>query len=446
MSRKGWRKLLPRSAFSQVFLLIACLLLINQVVSYLTVAVYFIKPTYQQINQLIAHQVNLLFADGVSINRENLTVAEALNKKIHNQDIHVYNPQQAKAAGLEHATYYRFLSSQMSEYLGGQAEVRVEQGHLFQIWIRPPQAPSVWIRVTLSSFNEYELSPLTLYLLVIGALSVFGGWLFARQQNQPLKALEKSAIAVSGGDFPDPLPLKGSTEIVEVTKAFNQMAQSMQQLEQDRALLMAGISHDLRTPLTRIRLASEMMVKEDEYLKEGIINDIEDMDVIIDQFIAYIRRDQKPNLQPDNINRLLQEVAQAESARCTNIELALDDCPDIPMAPIAIKRVITNLVENALRYGHGWIRLSSQNHGETIGFCVEDNGPGIDPKQVSKLFQPFTQGDTARGCVGSGLGLAIIKRIIDIHHGKVVLTNRPEGGLRAQVWLRKQPDKPIGQK
>lgn len=213
------------------------------------------------------------------------------------------------------------------------------------------------------------------------------------------------------------------------------MAHSMKQLEQDRALLMAGISHDLRTPLTRIRLASEMMVEEDQYLKDGIVNDIEDMDAIISQFIAYIRQDQETSRELGQINKLIQDVAQAEANRAGEIEVVLTDCPEAQFQAIAIKRVLSNLVENAFRYGSGWIRISSQFDGKRIGFTVEDNGPGIDESQITKLFQPFTQGDIARGSVGSGLGLAIIKRIIDRHQGQVTLSNRTEGGLRAQVWL-----------
>ena len=242
-------------------------------------------------------------------------------------------------------------------------------------------------------------------------------------------------MAVSQGDFPPTLPLSGSTEIVEVTHAFNQMAHSMKQLEQDRALLMAGISHDLRTPLTRIRLASEMMVEDDQYLKEGIVTDIEDMDAIINQFIAYIRNDREGVREPDQINRLIQEISQQESHREETIELSLANCPDVPMNSVAIKRVLSNLVENAFRYGNGWIKISSYHQGNAVCFSVEDNGPGINEAEVEHLFQPFTQGDTARGSIGSGLGLAIIKRIIDRHHGKVKLSNRPQGGLKAQVWL-----------
>ncbi|MCG9720300.1 two-component system sensor histidine kinase EnvZ [Shewanella sp. Isolate7] len=430
-----FKRFLPRSAFSQTVLLIGSLLLVNQLVSYLSVAVYFIQPTYQQINQLIARQVNLLFVDGIDIGREHLSMVDALNAKVRDDSMQIYNLKQAREEGVDRAAYYSLLSAQMSEHLGGKAEVRIAQGTEFEIWIRPPQAPSVWIKVPLTGFNEFGLSPLTLYLMVIGALSVAGGWWFARKQNKPLKRLQKAAISVSRGDYPAPLPPSGSTEIIEVTNAFNQMSRSMQQLEQDRALLMAGISHDLRTPLTRIRLASEMMVEEDEYLKEGIVHDIEDMDAIINQFIAYIRQDQEANREQVQLNELLKDIAQAETNRDGEIVLALSECPEIPMQAVAIKRVISNLVENAFRYGNGWVRLSSSFNGRRVGFSVEDNGPGIPSDQIPKLFQPFTQGDSARGSVGSGLGLAIIKRIVDRHQGQVILTNRPEGGLSAQVWL-----------
>ena len=430
-----FKRFLPRSAFSQTVLLIGSLLLVNQLVSYLSVAVYFIQPTYQQINQLIARQVNLLFVDGIDIGREHLSMVDALNAKVRDDSMQIYNLKQAREEGVDRANYYSLLSAQMSEHLGGKAEVRIAQGTEFEIWIRPPQAPSVWIKVPLTGFNEFGLSPLTLYLMVIGALSVAGGWWFARKQNKPLKRLQKAAISVSRGDYPAPLPPSGSTEIIEVTNAFNQMSRSMQQLEQDRALLMAGISHDLRTPLTRIRLASEMMVEEDEYLKEGIVHDIEDMDAIINQFIAYIRQDQEANREQVQLNELLKDIAQAEANRDGEIVLELSECPEIPMQAVAIKRVISNLVENAFRYGNGWVRLSSSFNGRRVGFSVEDNGPGIPSDQIPKLFQPFTQGDSARGSVGSGLGLAIIKRIVDRHQGQVILTNRPEGGLSAQVWL-----------
>ncbi|MGB0895207.1 MAG: two-component system sensor histidine kinase EnvZ [Parashewanella sp.] len=433
---RRWQGFIPRSSFSQTVLLIGSLLLINQFVSYWTVAVYFIKPSYEQINELIARQVNLLFVEDVDIGREHLTLVDALNAKIRDEGMKVYSQKQARSAGVEQAMFYGFWSSEMSEYLGGKTEVRVLQREHLQVWIRPPQAPSIWIKVTLNSgINEDELSPLTLYLLMIGVLSVIGGWIFARKQNRPLRRLQKAAISVSRGDFPQPLPLDGSSELVEVTNAFNRMSYSMKQLEQDRALLLAGISHDLRTPLTRIRLASEMMVEEDQYLKDGIVADIEDMDTIINQFIDYIRQDQQAPLALTSVNELINDIAHAEKKRNIELELELTSCPDVPLKAMSIKRVLMNLVENAIRYGHGWIKISSYCDNKWVTVAVEDNGDGIDESQMDALFQPFTQGDSARGTIGSGLGLAIIKRIMDRHLGKVTLRNRDQGGLRAEIKL-----------
>ena len=431
---------LPRSAFGQTVLLIGCLLLINQLILYGTVVNYVVKPSYLQINQLIARQVKLLFADGVNIDRDNPSLVDALNAKVIDDGMRIYNQKQAIAAGIDKATYYGFISAQMSQYLGGKTEVRIDQSSDIQIWVKPPQAPSVWIKVPLTGLSESDISPLTIFLIVIGITSVLGAWWFARRQNKPLKRLEQAAIQVSHGSFPTPLPLSGSSEIVEVTSAFNQMSQSMQQLEQDRALIMAGISHDLRTPLTRIRLASEMMSAQDDYLREGIINDIEDMDAIINQFIAYIRQDQEGGRELTNINQLIDEVVQAETQRHGEFELNLNDCPAIPMNSISIKRVLTNLVENAHRYGHGLIKISSFDHESTVSFTVEDNGPGINEQDIEKLFQPFTQGDSARGSLGSGLGLAIVKRIVERHQGQIILKNRPQGGLSVQIWLPKSED------
>ncbi|GLP95936.1 two-component sensor histidine kinase [Paraferrimonas sedimenticola] len=415
--------------------MIGSVLLINQLVSYVTVAVYVIKPTSQQLNELMGRQINQLFIDGVELTAENPTFAEALRAKSRDDELQIFTPKQARENGVEQAVYYGFLSDQMSEQLGGEADVRITSGEQYLVWVRPPQAPSIWIRIPLPGVSDSNISPLTLYLLVIGALSVLGGWLFARQQSRPLRRLQRAAISVSQGQYPDPLPLQGSAEVEAVTKAFNQMSDSMKQLEADRALLMAGISHDLRTPLTRIRLASEMMSEQDEYLQQGIAHDIEDMDEIINQFIAFIRTDQQENRVDCSLSELLKEVAEAERHRISELETDFEPLPELKLNPVAFKRVIGNLVENALRYGNGMVRLSCGQSSEAVWFSIEDNGPGIPDDKIKDLFQPFTQGDSARGSVGSGLGLAIVRRVVRGHGGEIRLSNRIGGGLRAQVSL-----------
>ncbi|TKB46669.1 two-component system sensor histidine kinase EnvZ [Thalassotalea mangrovi] len=427
-------RILPRSAFGQTVLLIGFLLLINQVVSYVSVAVYVINPNLQQINQLLAKQVKVVFIDG-----GDAEFSPQLAQAFHQETgIGVYRQRDAQMSGLDQAIYYPYLSQQMSELLGGEAEVRVSQGEQYLFWIRPPQAPSLWVKIPLDGVEEQgNFSPLISFLVLIGILSVAGGWLFVRQLNRPLKALQKAAEDVGRGKFPEPLKEQGSTEVMAVTRAFNHMSKGIKKLEDDRSLLMAGISHDLRTPLTRIRLASEMMSENEDYLKEGIEKDIDDMNAIIDQFIDYIRHDMQENTQKVNVNQLVEDVLEQEAPEGRTFNVNYGEAVAIPMVYVAMKRVLANLIQNALKYSEGVIDISTTvDHNRKLA-CIEvaDNGPGIRDDDVERLFEPFTQGDTARGTKGSGLGLAIIKRIVDGHGGNVRLVNRREGGLRALVEL-----------
>ena len=414
-------------------MLIGVLLLINQVVSYLSVTYYFIRPNYQQINSLIATQINMVFLEEVNYLDDNT------QKNIFDATgIRIYNQSEAIENGLQQAVYYSFFSNQISSLLGGDADVRISATEPFLVWVNPPQDPNIWVTIPMASLSEGDISPLTIYLLVIGILSVAGGWIFVRRLNKPLHALQVAALEVGRGKVPAPLQEQGSSEIISVTSAFNQMSKGIKQLEDDRALLTAGISHDLRTPLTRIRLASEMLPDEQDWIKDGIVHDIEDMNDIIDQFIDYVRQDTREQRERLSVNDLVEEVVLARNIEeHHHIATELSDVPHTMLRKIAIKRVLDNLVENAFRYGSSNIVISSHFHKrhKTVSMQVRDFGPGIPEEQIENLFQPFTQGDKARGSVGSGLGLAIIKRIVGLHHGSIELNNHPEGGLIATVTL-----------
>ncbi|MBU2891734.1 two-component system sensor histidine kinase EnvZ [Colwellia sp. D2M02] len=426
-------KILPRSAFGQTVLLIGVLLFINQLVFYGAFAAYVFEPHQQQINQLLAKQVRVVFID-----IEDAELSPKMAEAFHNETgIGVYYEQDALQLGLATSAYYPYRSEQMSALLGGPTEVRVsiEDEHLF--WIRAPQAPQLWVKIPLLGTEKSNYSPLIIFLVIIGLLSVIGGWVFVRQLNRPLKSLQNAAEDVGRGDFPEPLAERGTSEIIAVTQAFNHMSKGIKQLEQDRNLLMAGISHDLRTPLTRIRLASEMMQEQDAFLKEGIEQDIDDMNNIIDQFIDYLRHDSKDKAELGDLNVLVAEVLNVETPPDRNIAFYDGECPQLPLKHVAVKRAIANLVQNALRYTQGDIEVytgvaKEKGYAQII---VSDNGVGIPEADIERLFQPFTQGDTARGTEGSGLGLAIIKRIVDTHGGKISLSNKETGGLQAKILL-----------
>ena len=333
-----------------------------------------------------------------------------------------------------------------THHTGGpqQAEVRIEQSLSFAFWVRPPQAPDYWVRIPLSGLNETDFKPLQIYILLIGFLSVAGGWWFARQLNRPLQGLQQAALRVGRGDIPEPLPEVGSSEIIAVTRAFNHMAKGIKQLEKDRALLMAGVSHDLRTPLTRIRLASEMVSEQDSWIKDGIVSDIEDMNAIIDQFIDYIRHHKEEALDEEDLNLLVQEQISADRLQKREINASLcEPLPLVPLRRIAIKRVLNNLIENALKYSDGAIEVSTgvERASRKVYVQVRDHGPGIPEHEMQRMFEPFAQGDTARGSGGSGLGLAIIKKIVDMHHGQISMHNHAYGGLVVTVYLPVSPTK-----
>ncbi len=425
----------PRSAFGQTVFLVAALLLINQIVSYITVSFYVVKPTIEQVNLILAKQIKTVFIEweeGVEVSKE------ASEKFFEITGIEVMTQRQAMREGLAETREYSMLSRSMSKELNGSARVRISQTDPLVYWVEAPQAPGYWVRVPLTGLQENNLKFLTFYLSSIGFLSVLGGWLFARHLNRPLKALQQAAVKVGVGDFSTKLEEQGSTEVIEVTRAFNQMSRGIAALENDRRLLMAGVSHDLRTPLTRIRLATEMMSDDEDYLREGIIHDIEDMNAIIDQFIEYWRHHKREELALEDLNAIVAEVVEAEQKHHRSITFKENpSIHDVPVSMVAIKRVVTNMIENAIRYSQGDIevetRLSSNKKFAMV--VVNDQGPGIPESELETVFEPFKQGDAARGSEGSGLGLAIIKRIVDMHGGKVQLLNRPEGGLSAQIYL-----------
>lgn len=414
-------RVLPKSAFGRIAVLIALLLVINQTVTYLSVALYVVKPSMQQMVHLLAMQVKTVFIDpGHSIPPE---VRERYAKAT---GISMFSTEYGEPTGLKRATRYQFLSDELGTALGAKTEVRVEQAEHLYFWIKAPDYKHIWLRIPMPQFEETYPSPLFIYLALIGILSVVGGWLFARQFSQPLRRLQLAASRVGRGETPDALEESGTTEMVAVTRAFNQMARDVHQLEEDRTLLLAGISHDLRTPITRIRLATEFMGGNDPELVEGIVRDTEDMDAIIEQFIAFVRDGRDEAKQEADLNGLVSQVAHSFSVAEDEIQLHLGVLPPVAFKPLAMKRLVTNLIQNALNHGGAPITVVTAFEHGRIRLRVIDSGTGLNEADVEKLFQPFKRGDEARSSRGTGLGLAIVRRIAQMHGGEVSLRNRTD--------------------
>src|SRR5690606_4861573 len=208
----------------------------------------------------------------------------------------------------------------------------------------------------------------------------------------------------------------------EVYRAFNQMAEGVEQAARERELMLAGVSHDLRTPLTRLRLSLELLDNDSE-LTEDMVRDIEDMDAILDQFLAFIRDGGDEPVESLDLAELIREVAAPYNQQNERVRLCVEPMPALALRRVSIKRLLVNLIENALRYAGDHVEVaafvSGDDNAPFVVLSVLDRGLGIDPRELEDIVNPFIRGDRARGGPGTGLGLAIVKRIAAQHGGIV---------------------------
>ncbi|WMS86222.1 two-component system sensor histidine kinase EnvZ [Pleionea litopenaei] len=421
-------RLIPQGAFGRTALMVGGLLFINWVAYSFVTAFIVVQPNSEILMKQLANQMNTIV-----IHEQNNVSPKVIEAFERATGIEVFAFKEAVGNGLDGAKHYKSLSDKLSEYLGQGTELRIEESDKAYYWILHPQQKDIWIRIPSIRIDYSWLFIVSAYLSIIFLLSSLGGWLFARQLHRPLKRLELAAREIGRGDFPGRLKEQGARELVAVTRAFNQMAQDVHQLEEDRTLLLAGISHDLRTPITRIRLASEFLGEQDEETKNGIIADTEDMDAIIDQFISFVRDGRDEPEQWIDINQIIEQIVENNQLHQRDVTADLNPIPNYPVKVLAMKRMLINLVENGFRYGRPPIEVASFEEKNNIIITVSDHGDGIADMDVERLFQPFARGEQARTGRGSGLGLAIVKRIVELHHGEISLHNLPRGGLQARL-------------
>lgn len=329
-----------------------------------------------------------------------------------------------------------YLKEEISLGMGEIVEVRFRFQEGPQLWLQPHSIKPLWIVTPLQHLGRYDFWLVIVWLIGSPVLAIFATLISVRQINRPLNRLQIAARHIGRGDHEAiPNDPRDTEEVAAVNAAFNQMATSLQQATKDRALLLAGVSHDLRTPLTRMRLTAELLKAVDPELTEGIVGDIEDMDAILDQFISFIRDGSDEVAELGDINGLITEVVKQFEVNECRIIATLHKLPEIYFKRLAFKRMLSNLINNGVKHGGGSIEVHTQVVEQEIIISVLDEGPGIDDEKISELFSPFARGDESRTTMGSGLGLAIVRRIVDMHHGRVELKNRPEGGLEAKVVL-----------
>ncbi|NYE59248.1 two-component system osmolarity sensor histidine kinase EnvZ [Duganella sp. 1224] len=282
---------------------------------------------------------------------------------------------------------------------------------------------------------------------VVSVVSLLGAAVISSLVNLPLRRLTQATRDFAQGKRPAPLPEKGPLEIIEANRSFNQMVDDLQQVESDRAVILAGISHDLRTPLARMQLEVEMAHLSRE-AREGMQSDIGQMDAIIGQFLDYAKPTEAASFVNVDLSALLGDSAH-EAARLPDVRIHADIAPGAHALGNAtdLKRVINNLIENARRYGktpgcdYTEIDLQCAVKGlhtaKRVTITVQDHGSGVPDDQIAQLLKPFTRLDAARGQAnGAGLGLAIVERVLTRHQAELQVRNRDGGGLQIQIVMK----------
>lgn len=419
-------KFIPRSSFWRTIWMVWLVILFSQI-STLWFAVYYLYlPGIKQNAKLVALEMDTIRVL-VDSERKN----ELLHRLQQQHNIDITSDPDIIPAEYE-GLFGSLFVDPMRNRIGQGGAVRLGFDPEPSIWVSTSELGDLWVRFPLENFGRYEAIAFLTWLIGTPALAFLVATFFVRQLNRPLKNLESAARRIGRGD-----PVKGyllastSREIHAVNKAFLQMSDNLQRVDRERALLLAGISHDLRTPLTRMRLTAELL-GESEFT-DGMIRDIEDMNAILDQFILFVRDGSDEHTEVGDLNEVIVEVVSQFESEGLVINTELHQLPGISLKRLSLKRMFANLIGNAIRHGGGQVDVHSGMQDGEICVIVADRGPGLSEKEMYDLFQPFARGDQSRTTKGSGLGLAIVKRIVDMHHGRVQLRNRDGGGLEAIV-------------
>ena len=294
-------------------------------------------------------------------------------------------------------------------------------------------------RVAFRTFSPRGTPPFPRHFIFeLGLLTVMLGivlYAMTRTITRPLGDLAKAADAVGRGKTIEPLQERGARELKRATRAFNAMQERLNRYLDSRTRVLAAMSHDLRTPITRLRLRVESI--EDEALRTRCVEDLDEMTRMVRGALSIFRglNDEEPTV-PVDVSALLQELQRRYGEVNANVAIEGQAASAIPGKPLALKRCLGNLVDNALQYGeHATIAVTDS--GEELTIRVLDDGPGIPEAELDRVFEPFyrLEGSRNRATGGTGLGLSIARDVAQAHGGSLTLTNRSSGGLEAKLVL-----------
>jgi two-component system osmolarity sensor histidine kinase EnvZ len=440
------RKHVALSLFWRTFFLLALLLAGGVFAWTQTFRAMEFEPRAVQAAQQIADLVNLARAalgstDGIQ--------RVTLIKSMQNQEGMRLQPREPKDKWepYEVDRFTRAIGQELRSRLGPDTLVANEVNGSPGLWVGFSfDKDPYWLQADPTRMQPITWTTLFVWVGIAVVASVLGSVAIARLINQPLRDLSFAASRIREGEFDSRLDENTLTsEIRQVNMGFNRMARELAKVEEDRAVMLAGISHDLRTPLARLRLETEMSVSDDE-AKRNMALDIDQLDAIIDKFMDYARPGEV-KLTAVHLSSLVdREMAAFRDPSQIRITSRVAIDTKVMADETELGRVLANLFENARRYGRSTdtgiarVVVSYARTGPWVILSVRDHGPGVDPRKIAQLTTPFFRGDAARtAATGAGLGLAIVEKAIQRMGGTFEIANAADGGLIAHIRLKKAP-------
>jgi len=418
-----------RSAFALVALLAAA-----QLLSITVFTIFVMWPQAERLTGIIAQNV---IAIAETSDRLSPADQAAFMKRLSG------SPYLRIHAGLDHWPEDSTTPSILETLFLNELAKRLEANKDFE-W-RRGTGGRLWIalnigskRVWLSTRAPEMLQPeAALLVAAIGSigLAAFAGLYLQHLMSQSLLKLTAAAQRVSLGTTAERVPSVGPQEFRDLADSFNRMTERLAAAERERNLMLAGISHDLRTPLAKVRLAVEMLDGGDDNqdLRATIIRQTETMDAMLAQFLDFARGiDQEPRQGVEVASLVADAVAVAG---VPDVRISHSGASIIQAKPMALRRALVNLITNAARYGQAPFVIDVSAADGACRLCIRDHGPGLSAEDQSHLKEPFVRGDAARSGPGTGLGLAIVDQVARAHGGQLELANADGGGLAATIVL-----------
>ncbi|MGE0311564.1 MAG: ATP-binding protein [Lautropia sp.] len=434
------------SLFWRTFALIGLLIAVSQLAWYQLYRVFEREPQTARFAWEIASIVNLTRAGLISAAGDRRR--ELLQDLARNERVRVFPLEpQDEIEPWPDRVVGQLIEAKLKELLGPQTLVASKVNGEKALWISfDIEGDQYWL-IADPRRLERQLGDNWLQASAIGILlTTIGALLISRLVNRPLANLASSIDRLSRGEHARRLPEIGPTEISELNRRFNRLAGDLQAMEDDRAVVLAGISHDIRTPLARLGLEIEL-TRIGEDTKQSMNEEIERIDGIVRQFIEYARPVGHAIERIGIAHSLAQlqrtyarEIEDGRLLLLPRIEAGLAWQGDETM----LQRILGNLLENAIKYGHhadepARVEVIGRRRGQEVHLVVRDHGPGVPAEAIGRLTRPFARLDPSRaGVGGTGLGLAVVARLARRAGGELRLDNAPGGGLMASVVLLDQ--------